>query len=124
MVLDWNALAQDTVGKQLIRAADSVGANMAEGAGRYSLPEEIRFFIIARGSARETRYWINRAKTRRLLAPEKATELYEECEIATRQLNALIARRRTQQRNYGTDSTLREPIENYQALTPNDPMTQ
>ena len=34
IVLKWNNLAQDTVGKQLIRSADSVGANIAEGSGR------------------------------------------------------------------------------------------
>jgi len=32
IVLHWDILAKQTVGKQLIRAADSVGANIAEGA--------------------------------------------------------------------------------------------
>ena len=27
IVLKWNVLARDTIGKQLVRAADSVGAN-------------------------------------------------------------------------------------------------
>ena len=31
----WPPFAQDTVGKQLIRAADSIGANIAESYGRY-----------------------------------------------------------------------------------------
>jgi four helix bundle protein len=31
IVLPWNNFARDTVGKQLVRAADSVGANLAEG---------------------------------------------------------------------------------------------
>ena len=31
IVLKWNYLAKDTVGKQLVRAADSIGANIAEG---------------------------------------------------------------------------------------------
>ena len=34
IVAKWNVLARDTVGKQLIRAADSIGANIAEGSGR------------------------------------------------------------------------------------------
>lgn len=34
VVLHWPFLAQDTVGKQLIRAADSIGANIVEGYGR------------------------------------------------------------------------------------------
>ena len=31
IVIRWDTLAKDTVGKQLIRAADSIGANVAEG---------------------------------------------------------------------------------------------
>jgi four helix bundle protein len=29
----WDGFAKDTVGKQLVRAADSIGANIAEGSG-------------------------------------------------------------------------------------------
>ena len=35
LVIGWPALARDTVGKQLIRAVDSVGANLVEGDGRF-----------------------------------------------------------------------------------------
>ncbi len=31
----WQTFNHDTVGKQLIRAADSIGANIAESYGRY-----------------------------------------------------------------------------------------
>ena len=37
IVLKWNVFARDTVGKQLVKAADSVGANIAEGTGRGTL---------------------------------------------------------------------------------------
>jgi four helix bundle protein len=33
IIVSWDFLAKDTVGKQLIRAADSIGANVAEGTG-------------------------------------------------------------------------------------------
>ena len=33
IVLQWDYLAKDTVGKQIVRAADSIGANIAEGSG-------------------------------------------------------------------------------------------
>ena len=33
----WNAFAQMTVGRQLVTAADSVGANIAEGPGEKAL---------------------------------------------------------------------------------------
>ena len=44
IVLDWNNLAQDTVGKQIIRSADSIGANIAEGSGR-GTPQDNRRFL-------------------------------------------------------------------------------
>ena len=66
-VRGWRPLAQDTVGKQLIRAADSVGANLVEGDGRYGKADALHFVIIARGSARETALWIKRAQARQLI---------------------------------------------------------
>lgn len=67
VVLGWNYLAQDTVGKQLIRAADSVGANIAEGTGRGTLQDNRRFIRMARGSLYETQHWLRRAYKRTLL---------------------------------------------------------
>ena len=34
IVVRWDAFARDTVGKQLVRAVDSIGANIAEGSGQ------------------------------------------------------------------------------------------
>ncbi len=48
-------LARDTVGKQIIRSADSIGANIAEGSGRGAYQDNRRFVRIARGSLYETR---------------------------------------------------------------------
>jgi four helix bundle protein len=42
IVVPWDSFAKDTVGKQIVRAADSVGANIAEGRGRRSLPDNRR----------------------------------------------------------------------------------
>ncbi len=43
---------------QLIRCSFSVGANIAEGFGRYKGKEYARFIQIALGSAREVEYWL------------------------------------------------------------------
>jgi four helix bundle protein len=67
VVSKWNALARDTVGKQLIRAADGIGANIAEGVGRGSFRDNRRFVRIARGSLNETKHWLRRAYKRNLL---------------------------------------------------------
>jgi len=87
--------AKVTVGRQLVRAADSVGANLVEGDGRWSDAEAIHFFYIARGSARETRYWINRCRKRRLIRDEVADGLIARIHKAAVLLNHLIAFRKT-----------------------------
>jgi len=75
VVEKWRPLARDTVGKQLVRAADSIGANIAEGSGRGSNREYRRFLRIARGSLCETQHWLRRAFRRRLLAPKEVESL-------------------------------------------------
>src|SRR4051794_35568221 len=75
IVLKWDALARDTLGKQLIRAADSIGANIAEGSGRGSYADTRRFLRIARGSLLETQHWLRRAYRRRLLTDEQVSAL-------------------------------------------------
>ena len=67
----WSQLAQDTVRKQLIRSADSIGANIAEGTGRGTYQDNRRFARIARGSLYESKHWLRRAFRRRLLSQEQ-----------------------------------------------------
>ncbi len=43
---------------QVIRSSASVGANIAEGFGRYKGKEYERFLQISLGSANETEYWL------------------------------------------------------------------
>ena len=63
VVQDWDYLGRDTVGKQVIRSADSVGANIAEGTGRGSFQDNRRFVRITRGSLYETRHWLDALTT-------------------------------------------------------------
>jgi four helix bundle protein len=67
IVYKWHQFARDSVGKQIITAADSIGANIAEGAGRGSFQDNRRFVKIARGSLNETKHWLRRAYKRSLL---------------------------------------------------------
>jgi len=90
MVVKWNRLSQDTVGKQLINAADSIGANIAEGAGRGSYAENRRFAKIARGSLFEVKHWLRRAYKRKLLSEMEVGRFRELIEELTPKLSAYI----------------------------------
>jgi len=68
VVGDWSCFDKSTLGRRLIRAADSIGANLAEGYGRCGYVRRKRFMVITRGSLFETRYWIRRARQRELLS--------------------------------------------------------
>ncbi len=48
----------DILCSQIIRSSVSVGANIAEGFGRYKSKEYARFLQISLGSANETDYWL------------------------------------------------------------------
>jgi len=91
IVSKWHTLARNTVGNQLVRAADSIGANIAEGSGRGSFQDNRRFVRIARGSLNETKHWLRRAFKRELLHADDVTML--KClldELAPR-LNAYLS---------------------------------
>ena len=75
IVRAWPPLARDTVGKQIVRSADSIGANIAEGSGRGSYADNRRFIRIARGSFYETKHGLRRAYTRKLLTPQQTEAL-------------------------------------------------
>ena len=90
IVLRWDFLARETVGKQLIRAADSVGANIAEGSGRGSELDLRRFLRIARGSLYETQHWLRRSYKRRLLTEKQVNDLLPIIKELTPKLNAYL----------------------------------
>jgi four helix bundle protein len=90
LVSGWNSLARDTVGKQLVRAADSVGANIAEGEGRGTFQDNRRFVRIARGSLNETRHWLRRAFKRGLLSQKQIDALGPMLDNLAPQLNAYL----------------------------------
>lgn len=71
LVAGWDGFAKRTVGEQLVCAADSRGANIAEGVGRGSFKENRRFVRIGRGSLNETKHFLRRAYRRKLLTEDQ-----------------------------------------------------
>ncbi|MEB3180893.1 MAG: four helix bundle protein [Nostocaceae cyanobacterium] len=64
IVKGWDNFSKDTMGKQIVCAADSICANIAEGRGCYSYQDNKRFVKIARGSLYETINWLRLAYVR------------------------------------------------------------
>jgi len=85
-VRTWESFQRWSVGLQLVRALDSVGANIAESSGRWSKPDKRRLLIIARGSLYEAEHWLARAAARGLIA-EAASQRLDEL---ARTLNGLV----------------------------------
>lgn len=50
LVSEWDYFKKDTIGKQIVRSADSISANIAEGYGRYYYKDSKLFYFYSRGS--------------------------------------------------------------------------
>jgi four helix bundle protein len=90
IVNEWDYFAKDTVGKQMARSADSISANIAEGYGRYHYKENRNFCYFSRGSIIETKSWLKKSKTRKLLTDEQFDLLYEKLQTIHLKLNAYL----------------------------------
>ena len=90
VVRGWPILARDTVGKQMVRSADSIGANIAEGTGRGSFQDNRRFVRMARGSLSETKHWLRRAYQRQLLTADQVAAIKPLLDNLCPMLNAYL----------------------------------
>jgi len=90
VVISWDHFSKLTVGGQITRAADSIGANIAEGTGRGSFQDNRRFVRTARGSLNETRHWLRRAHRRDLLTTEMVKRIKPIIDELAPRLNAYI----------------------------------
>ena len=90
MASKWDGFNRDTIGKQIVKSADSVGANIAEGTGRYGLQDNKRFGYFARGSLNETKHWLRRAYKRKLLTKQQVDALKPIVDELAPRLNAYL----------------------------------
>ncbi len=113
-VVQWEQFAKDVVGKQMTRAVDSVGANIAESYGRFNYGEKLQFLYYSRGSLFETKYWLNRALARELMNADEVKNYATRLSDVARQLNMFANSLKSQRKDSKPQSkSVREPGAEY-----------
>jgi four helix bundle protein len=90
IVIQWDYFAKDTVGRQLVKAADSVAANLSEGYGRFFYKENKQFCYYSRGSLYETKTWLTKAWNRKLINSESFHTFQKDLDTIAIKLNNYI----------------------------------
>ena len=86
----WDYFLKDTIGKQMTRSVDSIGANIAEGFGRFHYKENRRFCYFSRGSLLETIVWLGKCKDRNIIPEDQASRLIKSLYDLNHKLNLYI----------------------------------
>ncbi len=86
--LDWKD--KKIMGDQYITAVDSVGANIAEGYGRYHYLDRIKFYYNARASLIEAKHWSSLLFKREKILKKNYEEFIACAQHAHAQLNTYI----------------------------------
>jgi four helix bundle protein len=87
--IKWDYFAKETIGKQMVQAADSISSNLAEGHGRFHFKDRLNFCYFARGSLEETKSWLLKAERRGLMQIQDSG-IKELIEVLPKKLNAYI----------------------------------
>ena len=87
---NWPHKARITMGYQIIRSADSISTNLAEGYGRYTPAERRRFYRYSRGSFEESKAWLRKAIRREIIGKDELHQYTELIDEFGPKLNAFI----------------------------------
>ncbi len=90
IVSKWPFFDRDTLGKQIVRSADSIALNIAEGYGRYHYKENKNFCFFSRGSQLETQAALTKAKIRNLVDEQTYTQINQKLERFHKLINGYI----------------------------------
>jgi len=88
--LDWKQ--KKIIGDQMIRSVDSVGANIAEGYGRFHYLDKNKFYYNARGSLLETQHWFGLMREREIINQSQFKKFEVLSENIGKCLNGLISK--------------------------------
>ncbi len=87
---DFDWAVKKTMGDQFIRSIDSIGANIAEGYGRYHYKDSVKFYYNARGSLLESKHWLLVLYERRIISKSEYEKVLDLLNTIHRKLNAYI----------------------------------
>jgi four helix bundle protein len=90
IVKKWDYFSKDTIGKQIVKSADSIAANISEGFGRFHFKDNINYNYFSSGSLYETKTWTRKAFDRKLIDSKTYSELIDEMELIAKLLNSYI----------------------------------
>jgi len=90
VVLKWEYFFRDTVGKQYVKAIDSISANIAEGFGRYHKKEKVHFYRYSSGSIKESMDWTLKSRKRELISEDEYQYVLERLDQLPKEINSLI----------------------------------
>ena len=94
--LDWQL--KKVIGDQYISAVDSVGANIAEGFGRFHYSDKNKFNYNARGSLFEALHWLELLMERDIVSIESGDKLKDKFKKLGVKLNNYITATSRQKR--------------------------
>lgn len=113
IVTVWDYFQKDTIGKQMVRSADSIAANISEGFGRFHFKENKNFNFYARGSLFETRTRLVKARNRELISENDFLKLKKKMNDLGYLINRYI-------KSIGSDNKVTEPEIEYGNNLPAD----
>ncbi len=93
LVITWDWFAKNTIGLQFVNAIDSNSANLAEGFGRYSKKDKVKFYYYSYysfGSVKESLDWNEKAYKRKLLTEEQYAYILNELQVLPKEIHHLI----------------------------------
>src|SRR3989344_7665839 len=90
IISSWKFFEKETVGVQFVRAIDSISANIAEGFGRFTKKDKIKFYYYSFGSVKESLDWNQKSYARKLLSETEYKRVFSTLERLPREIHQLI----------------------------------
>lgn len=87
-----NDLAGLVVGKQFLRSATSIGANLAEGSAGETRKDFVHKHSIAQKEARESKYWLKLMAASELVPQSRLAELVQETDELIAIITSIIVK--------------------------------